>query len=108
MQAILKDSMIKIFIPLISFVYLAFCFQNNTGLHKTSIYNSDTLRYPDEHHFKNMRQLTFGGDNAEAYFSFDGKYIIFQRKNETQEIMCDQIWMGKIPEKTDEPFTPNW
>ncbi|RYY22785.1 MAG: hypothetical protein EOO04_15185, partial [Chitinophagaceae bacterium] len=34
----------------------------------------DTVHYPDERHFKNVRQLTFGGDNAEAYFSFDDTY----------------------------------
>lgn len=31
-----------------------------------------------EKHLKNIRQLTFGGQNAEAYFSVDGKKIIFQ------------------------------
>jgi hypothetical protein len=27
------------------------------------------IHYPQEKHFKNVRQLTFGGNNAEAYFS---------------------------------------
>ncbi len=98
--------MTKIFIALLSFAYFSFNSQNEYNLNKSAINNADTLIYPEEHHFKNMRQLTFGGDNAEAYFSFDGKYVIFQRKNETQGIMCDQIWMGKIPEKADEPFIP--
>lgn len=66
---------------------------------------SDTIDYPEEIHFKNLRQLTFGGDNAEAYFSFDGKYIIYQRTDPKNGIMCDQIWMGKIPEKGGE-FKP--
>ena len=39
----------------------------------------DTLQYPSETHLQNVQQLTFGGDNAEAYFSFDSKWIIFQR-----------------------------
>jgi len=34
-----------------------------------------------EHHFKNIRQLTFGRQNAEAYFSFDGTKLIFQSTN---------------------------
>ena len=38
----------------------------------------DSLRYDKEKHFANIRQLTFGGDNAEAYWSFDGKELIFQ------------------------------
>ena len=71
-------------------------------------YNSpkDTILFPGESHFANIRQLTFGGDNAEAYFSFDGKYVMFQRTDPKNGIMCDQIWMGKIPENADEPFTP--
>jgi TolB protein len=66
--------------------------------------SSDTILYPEEKHFKNIRQLTFGGDNAEAYFSFDGKYLIFQHKNEKENVLCDQMYIGKIPERPDEPF----
>lgn len=64
---------------------------------------SDTLHYPEEVHFKNMQQLTFGGDNAEAYWSFDGKYIVFQRTAPKNGIPCDQIFIGKLPKK-GEPF----
>ena len=32
---------------------------------------NDSLVYANENHFRNVRQLTFGGDNAEAYWSFD-------------------------------------
>jgi hypothetical protein len=39
----------------------------------------DTVHYPEEKHFTNVKQLTFGGDNAEAYWSYDGKWIVFQR-----------------------------
>ncbi len=39
-----------------------------------------------ERHLKNIRQLTFGRQNAEAYFSFDGTKLIFQSTNNwTQE-----------------------
>ena len=31
----------------------------------------------DEVHLTNLRQLTFGGENAEAYFSFEGSQLIF-------------------------------
>ena len=34
--------------------------------------------HPKEVHLRNIRQLTTNGDNAEAYFSFDGQKIIFQ------------------------------
>ena len=64
---------------------------------------TDTLHYPEENHFKNIRQLTFGGDNAEAYWSFDGKSIVFQRASLKNNIPCDQIFVGVIPKK-GEPF----
>lgn len=33
-----------------------------------------------EKHLRNIRQLTFGGQNAEAYWSVDGKWITFQTR----------------------------
>lgn len=66
----------------------------------------DTVHYPEEKHFKNVRQLTFGGDNAEAYFSFDGKWLVFQKTNPAEGIKCDQIYIGKIPENNSEKFVP--
>ncbi|HVT85230.1 MAG TPA: hypothetical protein VHD35_08490 [Chitinophagaceae bacterium] len=66
----------------------------------------DTILYPEEKHFKNIQQLTFGGDNAEAYWSFDGKYIVFQHKNEAEGVNCDQIYYGKVPQKPGEKFEP--
>jgi Tol biopolymer transport system component len=57
----------------------------------------DTLHYAEEKHFKNLQQLTFGGDNAEAYFSYDGKWIIFQRTDPKDGLPCDQIFIGKVP-----------
>lgn len=67
---------------------------------------SDTIHFPGETHFRNIRQLTFGGDNAEAYFSYDGKYLVYQRTDTKNGIACDQIWMGKIPETPEDKFTP--
>lgn len=64
----------------------------------------DTIHYPEEAHFRNVRQLTFGGDNAEAYWSFDGKSIVFQRTSVRNGLPCDQIFYGKVPAQS-EPFT---
>jgi TolB protein len=36
------------------------------------------LAYPGEKHLRNIRQLTFGEQNAEAYRSAEDKYLIFQ------------------------------
>lgn len=53
----------------------------------------EALRNPQEKHLKNIKQLTFGGENAEAYFSGDGSHLIFQSKRGTRE--CDQIYTMK-------------
>jgi TolB protein len=45
-----------------------------------------------EMHFKDLRQITFGGDNAEAYFSPDGKKLSFQTNNPKWGLKCDQIY----------------
>ena len=45
---------------------------------------------PKEKHLRNIRQLTSGGENAEAYLSADGKQIIFQSTREPYK--CDQIF----------------
>ncbi len=66
--------------------------------------NMDALQYADEKHFKNIKQLTFGGDNAEAYFGFDGKSLVFQRTNAKEGLKCDQIFYGKLPKKADDKF----
>jgi len=49
------------------------------------------LLYPQEKHLSNIRQLTVGGKNAEAYFSFDGKRMIFQATRDG--FPCDQIFI---------------
>ena len=69
-------------------------------------FGQDTLHYPEETHLQNIQQLTFGGDNAEAYFSFDGKYLIFQKTFAKEGIPCDQIYIGKVPTKPGEKFIP--
>jgi len=51
----------------------------------------DPLRDPREAHLCHVKQLTFGGTNAEAYFSFDGKRLVFQSTREP--FQCDQIFI---------------
>lgn len=51
-----------------------------------------TVHYAAERHFKAVRQLTFGGDNAEAYFSFDNRKVVFQLTNPAMNVSCDQIF----------------
>ncbi|MBI1223435.1 MAG: hypothetical protein GC180_12595 [Bacteroidetes bacterium] len=56
----------------------------------------DSLIFPGEKHFASLRQLTFGGDNAEAYFSFDGSMLTFQSNNKAWGLNCDQIFTFTI------------
>ena len=52
---------------------------------------SDPLRDPRESHLADVVQLTRGqGENAEAYWSFDGSQLIFQSARPPYE--CDQIF----------------
>jgi len=54
------------------------------------------LATPQEKHLRNVRQLTFGGQNAEAYFSADGKKLIFQSSLGPVghgDVKCDQIFI---------------
>jgi Tol biopolymer transport system component len=47
-----------------------------------------------ERHLREVRQLTFGGENAEAYFSADGRQLIFQSTR--GDYPADQIYTMKV------------
>jgi Tol biopolymer transport system component len=54
-----------------------------------------SLIFPEERHFKSIQQLTSGGTNAEAYWSFDGEWLAFQHKGPGllgEHPDCDQIY----------------
>ncbi|MEQ9405856.1 MAG: hypothetical protein RIM99_19850 [Cyclobacteriaceae bacterium] len=69
-----------------------------SGKETSSDINSDTLRYENEVHLKNVKQLTWGGNNAEAYWSFDGSSVVFQSDYTEWGVGCDQIFTLKIDE----------
>ncbi len=81
---------ISIALLLVSSVLLSF-----RASHTESYSSLDSLRYPQEKHFKDLHQLTFGADNAEAYWSFDGKMVSFQSNNKKWGLKCDQIFYTK-------------
>lgn len=56
-----------------------------------------------EIHLQNIRQLTWGGDNAEAYFSSGGKKLCFQSNNKAWGLSCDQIFLLNIEETLTDP-----
>lgn len=65
---------------------------------KSGATNTKTLIYPEEKHFKSIKQITFGGDNAEAYWSFDDKQLVFQSNNKAWDVECDQMFLMNADE----------
>ena len=83
--------------PLYKYIVLLLIFSCNLKDNKhvndnTRIKSSDSLNYPKEIHIQNLKQLTFSGENAEAYWSFDDSKLVFQSKNTDWGASCDQIF----------------
>jgi len=68
--------------------------------------SSDSLIYPEEKHFKSIRQVTFGGDNAEAYWSFDDEQLVFQSNNKKWGVGCDQMFLMNANETFSDSTAP--
>jgi Tol biopolymer transport system component len=52
------------------------------------------VKDPAETHLRTLRQLTFGGENAEAYWRFDGQGVSLQRRAPDEG--CDRIYTMPI------------
>lgn len=81
----MMKSLLVLVLLLSSFIALS----NESASTQTS-----NLALPQEKHLRNIRQLTFAGENAEAYFSGDGRKLIFQSTRDGRE--CDQIYTMNI------------
>ena len=68
--------------------------------------SSDTLIYPGEKHFASIRQITFGGDNAEAYWSFDDSKVIFQSDYGQWGVECDQMFLMQVGQTFEDQKPP--
>jgi dipeptidyl aminopeptidase/acylaminoacyl peptidase len=66
--------------------------------HESGTAPDTTVHYKQEKHLANIKQLTAGGDNAEAYFSFDNSMISFQARNPEWHSACDQIYRFSFSE----------
>jgi len=64
----------------------------------------NSLALPEEKHLRNVRQLTFGGQNAEAYFSADDRQLIFQHQG--GDVPCDQIYTIPVNTPDGKPAQP--
>jgi len=80
----------KILIPLFVFASLLV----SSSSHATLPQADNPLALPAEKHLRNIKQLSFGGQNAEAYFSADGRQLIFQSQRDGRA--CDQISMMNV------------
>lgn len=77
------------------------------GISKEYKPNASTeIAIQPEPHLKNLKQLTFGGDNAEAYFSFDNSSIVFQSNNAKWGLQCDQIFWTKLSDMGSPDYKP--
>lgn len=98
---------IKLFglLSLLSVIFLSSCNQGAPATEDSeaaadTIVESapDTLVLEGERHIRNVRMLTNGGDNAEAYFSFDNSMAVFQSNYTDWGVECDQIFYFNIEE----------
>jgi TolB protein len=74
------------------------------------------LAYPGEKHLAHIRQLTFGGQSAESYFSADDKYLTFQHQGQFFDsrthapvgpnVGCDQIFRIPVDSPAGNPAAP--
>ncbi|KJH49740.1 WD40-like protein [Dictyocaulus viviparus] len=73
------------------------------------IFCTAIIHFPGENHFKNVRQLTFGGINTRAYFSADDQYLTIQAIGYGTK--CDQviekiIWFSYLTTSFIKPTAP--
>src|SRR5579863_4216411 len=65
-----------------------------TGGSRGTRESSQLLQPGEQRHLANVRQITHGGQNAEAYFSHDGKRLIFQSTRDGRT--CDQQFVMNV------------
>jgi Tol biopolymer transport system component len=66
---------------------------------KITLFYFTIAGFSQETNLKNIQKLTFGGDNAEAYFSPDGTKLTMQVSNPKANIPCDQIYLYDLNQK---------
>lgn len=66
---------------------------------KIAFLSVSVFLFSQETNLRNIQKLTFGGDNAEAYFSPDGKKVTMQVTNPKMGVHCDQIYLLDLAKK---------
>jgi len=90
----------------LTILFIAFCILQSCNT-KTQSNESTTVKedssavhFPGETHLSNVKQLSFGGDNAEAYWSFDNSMLTFQHSDKNTGVLCDQIFLLNVEDTT--------
>jgi TolB protein len=78
-----------------------------TGAVHASDSAAHSLHYPQERHLRNITQLTFGGDNAEAYWAYGQNALVWQYANPAAGVNCDQIYWSPLDPANPQPLTYN-
>lgn len=94
-----------IYSSIISSLLFSSCGQKQESTNQQTTPSDSAVHYPQEKHLTNVRQLTFGGDNAEAYWSFDDSSLVMQITNEKLSAECDQIFVYEV-DKADWCYKP--
>jgi Tol biopolymer transport system component len=107
------------FYPSVSLLAIAACFApffwpghaKSAAVAAAATPNSDASVFAGEKHLAHVQQLTFGGTNAEAYFSADDKFLTFQHQGQLYDpqthanvgppIPCDQIYTIPVPSSAE-------
>ncbi len=80
------------------FFILLLLHQEHKSIHQFEWERHKYIYSREEKYFEYIEKLTSGGDNAEAYFSFDDKKLVFQR-TDYKKYMCDQIFIYDLKKK---------
>jgi len=78
------------------------CAGSSTPVASPKVQSAKLAPSPEETRFGELRQLTFAGENAEAYFSFDGRQVSLQRR--TEDIPCDRIYTMPVFDERGQPL----
>jgi TolB protein len=115
-ENLLQTGVLLSAIACLSFVLLARGPRQAAQTKKPAEATAHALGFPGEKHLANIRQLTFGGQSAEAYFSADDKYLTFQHQGQFFDprthsavgpnIPCDQIFTVPVETPDGKPATP--
>ena len=101
-----SDMKFRVLSLLLLAIFSVSCTTKNSNKADKLTAGNDPLIFPEEVHFKSIRQITFGGDNAEAYWSFNDQQLVFQSNNKAWGVECDQMFLMNVNETFSKKVPP--